>query len=57
MQALGTYKPVLREWEQSFGEDAAAALARQISREKPENVVFRPKVFDPALSQDERQSA
>ena len=57
MQALGTYKPALREWEQSFGEDAAAALARQISREKPENVVFRPKVFDPALSQDERQSA
>ncbi|MFZ2102260.1 MAG: hypothetical protein WAU86_17020, partial [Oricola sp.] len=57
MQALGTYKPVLREWEQSFGEDAASALARQIAREKPENVVFRPKVFDPALSQDERQSA
>jgi hypothetical protein len=47
----------LREWEQSFGEDAANALARQIAREKPENVVFRPKVLDPSLSQDERQSA
>ena len=57
MTALGTYKPVLREWEQSFGEDASAALARQIAREKPENIVFRPKVLDPALSQDERQSA
>jgi glutamine---fructose-6-phosphate transaminase (isomerizing) len=57
MAALGTYKPALREWEQSFGEDAAAALARQIAREKPENVVFRPKVFDPASSRDERQSA
>jgi len=57
MQALGTYKPVLREWEQSFGEDASAALARQIAREKPENIVFRPKVLDPALSRDERQSA
>lgn len=57
MQALGTYKPVLREWEQSFGEDATSALTRQIAREKPENIVFRPKVLDPALSQDERQSA
>jgi glucosamine--fructose-6-phosphate aminotransferase (isomerizing) len=57
MAAFGTYQPVLREWEQVFGEDAAAALARQIAREKPENVVFRPKVFDPALSQDERRSA
>lgn len=57
MGALGTYKPVLREWEQSFGEDATSALARQIAREKPENIVFRPKVLDPSLSQDERQSA
>jgi glucosamine--fructose-6-phosphate aminotransferase (isomerizing) len=57
MAALGTYKPALREWEQVFGEDASAALARQIARETPENVVFRPKVLDPALSQDERQSA
>ncbi|WP_425419883.1 SIS domain-containing protein [Oricola indica] len=57
MAALGTYKPVLREWEQSFGEEAAAALARQIARETPENVVFRPKMLDPSLSRDERQSA
>lgn len=57
MVALGTYQPALREWEQSFGEDAATALARQIAREKPENIVFRPKSLDPALSQDERQSA
>ncbi|QKV19509.1 SIS domain-containing protein [Oricola thermophila] len=57
MTALGTYKPALREWEQVFGEDAASALARQIARETPENIVFRPKVLDPALSRDERQSA
>ncbi|WP_421854677.1 SIS domain-containing protein [Oricola sp.] len=57
MTALGSYLPALREWEQEFGNDAAAALARQIAREKPENVVFRPKVLDPTLFQDERQSA
>ena len=57
MTALGTYKPVLREWEQVFGAEASAALARQIAREKPENIVFRPKALDPALSEDERQSA
>lgn len=57
MVALGTYQPALREWEQVFGADATIALARQIAREKPLNIVFRPKVLDPALSQDERQSA
>ncbi|WP_158284675.1 SIS domain-containing protein [Oricola cellulosilytica] len=57
MTALGTYRPVLREWEQTFGEEASAALARQIAREKPIDVLFRPKVLDPALARDERQSA
>ena len=57
MSALGTYQPVLREWEQSFGEGATAALQRQIARARPLDVVFRPKALDPTLSSDERQSA
>ncbi|MEO1745023.1 MAG: SIS domain-containing protein [Pseudomonadota bacterium] len=58
MKALGTYKPKLREWQQSLGDDARDALERQISRETPVTVVFRPTAIDlEALEASERQSA
>ncbi|MEM1378397.1 MAG: SIS domain-containing protein, partial [Pseudomonadota bacterium] len=58
MKALGTYKPKLREWQQTLGNEAQSALERQISRETPVTVVFRPSSIDlDALEASERQSA
>ncbi|MEO1700733.1 MAG: SIS domain-containing protein [Pseudomonadota bacterium] len=58
MKALGTYMPKLREWQQSLGDGAQNALDRQVSRETPVTVVFRPSAVDlAALDAAERQSA
>ncbi|MDZ7824641.1 MAG: SIS domain-containing protein [Ahrensia sp.] len=47
MQALGSYQGKLREWEQSFGDDAEAQLQRQIAREAPATIIFRLSALDP----------
>lgn len=57
MQVLGTYQPKIREWEQHFGSDAEAQLQRQIARELPTTIVFRPSALDPLLSDENKQSA
>jgi glucosamine--fructose-6-phosphate aminotransferase (isomerizing) len=57
MQVLGTYQTKLREWEQHFGAEAEAQLQRQIARELPSTIVFRPTALDPMLSTENKQSA
>lgn len=57
MQALGSYKTKLREWEQNFGADAEAQLQRQIARETPATLVFRPSALDPMMSDEGKKSA
>ncbi len=56
MGALGTYQTTLRHWEQVLGTDAEAALQRQIARETPLTVTFRPATIDAHL-RDDRASA
>lgn len=56
MNALGTYRARLREWEQILGDDAEAALQRRIARETPVTVVFRPTAIDP-MDDADRQTA
>ncbi|MEM9573895.1 MAG: hypothetical protein AAF870_01555, partial [Pseudomonadota bacterium] len=57
MQVLGTYQSKMREWEQHFGADAEAQLQRQIARELPSTIVFKPSALDPLLSDENKQSA
>lgn len=57
MQVLGSYQHKLREWEQHFGADAEAQLQRQIARELPSTIIFRPSALDPLLSNESKQSA
>lgn len=58
MNALGTYKAKLREWEQTLGAEAEDALNRQIARETPLTIVFRPAALDAMVPEaDGRQSA
>ncbi len=57
MQVLGTYQAKMREWEQHFGADAEAQLQRQIAREMPSTIVFRPSALDPLLGEENKQSA
>ena len=57
MQVLGTYQAKMREWEQHFGVDAEAQLQRQIARELPSTIVFRPSALDPLLGEENKQSA
>ncbi|MEM8542245.1 MAG: SIS domain-containing protein, partial [Pseudomonadota bacterium] len=57
MQVLGTYQSKMREWEQHFGTDAEAQLQRQIARELPSTIVFKPSALDPLLSDENKQSA
>ena len=57
MQVLGTYQSKMREWEQHFGTDAEAQLQRQLARELPSTIVFRPSALDPLLSDENKQSA
>ncbi len=57
MQVLGTYQAKMREWEQHFGADAEAQLQRQIARELPSTIVFRPAALDPLLGEENKQSA
>lgn len=56
MNALGSYRSKLREWEQVLGSEAETALQRQIASEAPVTVVFRPGSIDPTDRAD-RQSA
>ena len=56
MNALGTFRTRLREWEQIRGEDAESALQRRIARETPLTVVFRPAAIDP-MDDEDRQTA
>lgn len=56
MNALGTWRIKLREWEQILGTQAESALQRRIASESPLTVVFRPAAIDPMDSAD-RQSA
>ncbi|WP_306117388.1 MULTISPECIES: SIS domain-containing protein [unclassified Roseitalea] len=56
MNALGAYQTTLRQWEQTLGSDAEAALQREIARHDPLTVTFRPSAID-ALNRDDRASA
>lgn len=57
MQALGTYKAKLRQWEQHFGADAEGQLQRELARQLPNTIVFRPSALDPLLVEEGKQSA
>lgn len=56
MNALGTYRATLRDWEQTLGAEAEAALQRRIASETPLTVAFRPAALIPGESEG-RQSA
>ena len=56
MMALGTYRSMLREWEQTLGADAEAALQRRVASETPLTVAFRPHALVPG-EDEARQSA
>lgn len=56
MNALGTYRTTLRDWEQTLGADADAALQRRLASEDPLTVTFRPGALVPGTDEG-RQSA
>ena len=57
MNALGTYKAKLREWEQTFGDDGEGELQRAIASADPVTVAFRPQALDAIDAANARQSA
>lgn len=57
MNALGTYKSKLREWEQIFGDHGESELQRAIASQDPLTIAFRPQALDAMEALDERQTA
>lgn len=57
MNAVGTYGPTLRQWEQVFGGDGESELQRAIASVDPLTVIFRPQALDPMAAENTQQSA